>query len=96
LRQFIRMLPSNKPKATMKQLDSLMLDRQSVKGTILFGGTEVPCTIGTLSKIGGCLLVQTTHDIPEVFEFIAPNRAPQACKVMWRDDKRLGIHFRQC
>jgi hypothetical protein len=83
----------------MKQMDSLSHsltpDRQMVEGTILFDNTGVPCTISTLSKIGACLLVQTTRGIPEVFEFTLPDRPPRSCKVMWRDDTRLGVHFRQ-
>jgi hypothetical protein len=63
-------------------------------GKILLGNEEVPCTIGTLSKIGACLIVHTTQGIPALFKFIMPNRAPTTCKVIWRDDKRLGVHFR--
>ena len=63
-------------------------------GKILLGNTEVPCTIGKLSKFGACLIVQTTDEIPELFEFMMPNRAPTTCKVLWRDDKRLGVYFR--
>ena len=37
-------------------------------GKILFGMTEVPCTIGKLSKLGACLIVQTTDGIPALFE----------------------------
>jgi hypothetical protein len=63
-------------------------------GKILIGSTEVPCTIGALSKIGACLMVDTTHEIPAMFEIMMPDRAPTICKVIWRDDKRLGVHFR--
>jgi len=63
-------------------------------GRILFDSTEVPCTIGKLSRLGACLIVQTTHGIPALFELTLPNQVPRACKVTWRDDKRLGIHFR--
>jgi hypothetical protein len=52
-------------------------------------------SINTLSKIGACLLVETTRGIREVFELILPNRRPRSCKVMWRDDARLEVHFRQ-
>jgi len=72
-----------------------MLDRQTAKGTIQFENTKVSCTISTLSKIGACILVETTRGIPEVFELIVPNQRPRSCKVMWRDDARLGVHFRQ-
>jgi len=61
---------------------------------ILFGSTEVPCTIGKLSRLGACLIVQTTHGIPVLFNLVMPNQVCRICKVTWRDDKRLGVHFR--
>ena len=64
-------------------------------GKIVFGDTEIPCMIGKHSKLGACLIVQTTHEIPALFELIVPNRASRTCKVTWRDDKRLGVHFRK-
>jgi hypothetical protein len=64
-------------------------------GKILFGNAEILCTIGKHSKLGACFIVQTTHEIPALFELIAPNRASKTCKVTWRDDKRLGVHFRK-
>jgi hypothetical protein len=64
-------------------------------GKILFGSIEVPCTIGKLSKLGACLILQTTHGIPELFELMMPRRALRTCKVTWRDDKRLGVYFRK-
>lgn len=63
-------------------------------GKIIFENTEVPCTIGTLSKLGACLIVQSTHGIPALFKIVMLDRAPMTCKVIWRDDKRLGVHFR--
>jgi hypothetical protein len=72
-----------------------MLDRQTVKGTIQFENMEVSSTISSLSKIGACLLVENTRGIPEVFELVVPNQRPRSCKVMWRDETRLGVHFRQ-
>ena len=62
---------------------------------ILFGSTEVMCTIGKPSKLGACLIVQTTQGIPALFELTMPNQASMTCKVTWRDDKRLGVHFRK-
>jgi len=64
-------------------------------GKILFGSTEVPCTIGKLSRLGACLIVQTTHGIPALFDLMMPKRAPRTCKVTWRDDTRIGVHFRK-
>ena len=50
--------------------------------------------VGTLSKIGACLMVDTTREIPAIFEFVMPDRTPTICKVVWRDEKRLGVQFR--
>jgi hypothetical protein len=63
-------------------------------GKILLGRREVPCTVRNLSAIGACLVVQTTYGIPATFEFVVPDQQPKTCKVMWRDDTRLGVHFR--
>lgn len=62
---------------------------------ILFENTEVPCTISKLSKLGACLIVQATHGIPALFVLTMTNQASRTCKVTWRDDKRLGVHFRK-
>jgi hypothetical protein len=67
---------------------------QIKSGKILFGTREVSCTIGKHSKLGACLIVQTTHGIPALFQLMMPNRTPRSCKVTWRDDKRLGVYFR--
>jgi hypothetical protein len=69
--------------------------RLAKSGKIVFGITEVPCTIGKLSKLGACLIVQTTLGIPALFELMMPKQAARICKVTWRDDKRLGVHFRK-
>ena len=66
--------------------------RQS--GTIIIGSQEMTCTIRNISKVGACILVQTTLGIPAVFQLNIPDREPQTCKVMWRDDTKLGVLFR--
>jgi hypothetical protein len=63
-------------------------------GKILLGRRQVQCTVRNLSAIGACLVVQTTYGIPATFEFVMPDQLPKTCKVMWRDDTRLGVHFR--
>jgi hypothetical protein len=68
--------------------------RMLKSGKILLGRGEVLCTVRSLSEIGACLQVQTTYGIPALFQLIMPNREPHSCKVMWRDDTRLGVHFR--
>lgn len=63
-------------------------------GKILLGRRQVQCTVRNLSEIGACLVVQTTYGIPATFEFVMPDQLEKTCKVMWRDDTRLGVHFR--
>jgi len=68
--------------------------RMLKSGKILLGKRAVPCTVRNLSEIGACLEVQTTYGIPAVFEFTMPNASTQTCKVVWRDNTKLGVHFR--
>lgn len=63
-------------------------------GKILLGRRQVQCTVRNLSAIGACLVVQTTYGIPATFEFVMPDQVSKTCKVMWRDDTKLGVHFR--
>jgi hypothetical protein len=46
------------------------------------------------SGIGACLEVQNTTSIPAVFQFIMQNQTTQTCKMIWRDETKLGVHFR--
>ena len=70
--------------------------RMLKSGKILLGGWEVPCTVRSLSESGACVEVQTTYGIPALFQFIMLDwKTPQSCKVMWRDDRRLGIYFQE-
>lgn len=68
--------------------------RMLKSGKILLGRGEVLCAVRSLSEIGACLQVQTTYGIPAFFQLVMPSRETQSCKVMWRDDTRLGVHFR--
>jgi hypothetical protein len=62
-------------------------------GKLLLGGSEIPCTVRNLSRLGACLVVQSTYALPAVFQLVMQNQAPQTCKVIWRDDTMLGVHF---
>ena len=67
--------------------------RMLKSGNILLGSRKVPCTVRNLSEIGACLMVQTTYGIPAAFQFRGPSGELQACKVVWRNDTKLGVHF---
>ena len=62
-------------------------------GKILFGGSEIQCTVRNFSRFGACLVVQSTYGFPAVFQLLMQNHAPQTCKVIWRDATMLGVHF---
>lgn len=51
--------------------------------------------IRDISKIGACLVVETTSGIPADFQFVTGGQVRQNCKVLWRDDTALGVHFRR-
>jgi hypothetical protein len=64
-------------------------------GTIILGKkAHLPCLVRNLTEAGACLEVQATFEIPSVFLFDMPGRLPQTCKVIWRNDRQLGVHFR--
>jgi hypothetical protein len=62
-------------------------------GTILLGKHPVPCTVRNLSEIGACLQLQTTVGIPSKFSFAMSDRPTRICKIIWRDDTRIGVLF---
>lgn len=62
-------------------------------GKIMLGKAPIPCTVRNLSEIGACLVVQTTFGIPGTFTFTMADHKSQTCKVIWRDDTKLGVHF---
>jgi hypothetical protein len=69
--------------------------RRTLKsGTIILGKKAVlACTIRNLTDSGACLEVDATFAIPSTFLFGQPGRVAQSCKVIWRTDKQLGVHF---
>jgi hypothetical protein len=65
-------------------------------GKILLGKHPVPCTIRNMTERGACLQVQTTAGIPAIFDFLrAGEPATRTCKIVWRDDTRIGVMFIQ-
>ena len=70
--------------------------RRTLKsGTIILGKkAQLPCAVRNLSETGACLEVQATFEIPSTFLFGMPGRPPRTCKVIWRNDRQLGVQFR--
>ena len=63
-------------------------------GKIHLGKHKVPCTVRNLSETGAQLQVQTTEGLPAEFSFSMPELPPRACKVVWRNEAKLGVRFK--
>jgi PilZ domain len=56
--------------------------------------SQITCTITDLSQRGARLSVESTADIPEVFELlIEPSGLRRLCKVAWRSEDEVGVAF---
>ncbi len=64
-------------------------------GTILLGKHPVPCTVRNLSEFGACLQVQTTSGLPSIFKFAMAERPTRICRIIWRDDTKIGVLFEE-
>jgi hypothetical protein len=65
-------------------------------GKIILGkAAEIPCLVRNLSSLGACLEVQGTFAIPSEFDFCLSAQPARTCKIIWRDDTRLGVMFIQ-
>lgn len=63
-------------------------------GKISFGGGAIDCTVRNLSETGAALEVNSPVGIPEQFTLvIEPNQIHVPCRVVWRKETRIGIHF---
>jgi hypothetical protein len=55
----------------------------------------IDCIVRNRSDSGACLQVASPLGIPDEFDLIADaNDARQACRVIWRTEKRIGVEFR--
>ncbi len=63
-------------------------------GSIAFNSGGCDCTIRNLSDAGALLEIETPTAIPDAFTLIIkPEYLKRACTVIWRRDKRIGVHF---
>jgi hypothetical protein len=70
--------------------------RANLRGAIKFGaaGKELPCTVLDLTPRGAGLSVGTTFGVPQVFQLMVDGeKASRHCRVVWTDDKKLGVSF---
>jgi hypothetical protein len=66
-----------------------------IEATIVFDGgrTRMRCIIRNLSDTGAKLEVASVTRIPRTFDLLVDKVRPQACTVVWRSVKELGVQF---
>lgn len=71
--------------------------RRTLKtGRIIFNNrfSSIDCAVRNLSDHGAMLLVAGPHGIPDRFLLeMEEGMAEHACRVIWRDEKRIGVAF---
>ena len=69
--------------------------RRTLKaGTIEFDGGSIDCTIRNMSPTGAALDVASPVGIPrEITLNIMSSHERQACHIVWRKEKRIGVVF---
>lgn len=55
--------------------------------------SAVDCAVRNLSEHGAMLLVAGPHGIPDAFLLELGDGATHDCRVIWREEKRLGVQF---
>lgn len=62
--------------------------------TIEFDSCAFSCAVRNLSDAGAALDVPTSLGIPHEFQLvIETDRAVRQCRVIWRQEKRIGVSF---
>jgi hypothetical protein len=58
--------------------------------------TVIDCLVRDISEGGACLELSVPAQIPETFELIIkPNSKRQLCSVAWKNEKRIGVEFKE-
>jgi hypothetical protein len=71
-----------------------LVDRRIELLTVILGkNAKLPCTIRNLSEFGASLELSATFGVPSTFLFGTTGHTPRPCKVIWRTDRMLGVHF---
>jgi hypothetical protein len=55
--------------------------------------SAVDCAVRNLSERGAMLLVAGPHGIPNAFLLELGDGITHDCRVIWRDEKRVGVEF---
>ena len=63
-------------------------------GKIILGKKHIIlCGVRNISESGACLEVARTFAIPTEFSFAMYAHPPRTCKIVWRDDRSIGVVF---
>jgi len=63
-------------------------------GIIEFNGGAIDCVVRNISDTGAALDVASPLGIPAEFNLLlSGTRAHQRCRVVWRQEKRIGVTF---
>lgn len=66
-----------------------------IPAVIAFNGgrSRVQCTIRNISDTGAKIEVRGVGQIPAAFDLLVPDHRPQACRVVWRAMREMGVSF---
>jgi hypothetical protein len=65
-------------------------------GTIIFGGETLPCVVRSLSASGARIEVNSPLWFPERFVLAVESEGlRRPCRMIWREEKRIGVAFEQ-
>lgn len=71
--------------------------RRTFKGGKIFFNHDrsvIDCTVKNLSPDGAALLVQSVIGIPGEFNLvISSDNVSRACRVVWKTETQIGVHF---
>src|SRR5436190_16161119 len=83
-------------------MERRMQERRQVQRTRVLKGAKIllnhhasviDCTVRNLTNLGACLQVATPLGIPESFDLSFDAQSCRRCRVVWRNENKLGISF---
>jgi len=63
-------------------------------GTIEFSGEAIACVVRSLSPVGARIEINTPLWFPDHFVLVIPSEGlHKPCRVIWREEKLIGLSF---